>query len=125
MKEDFEVIEITRDSMTIKADRQSGCNSCSSKSACGTGVLSDLFSGFSLFKRPLQKGVKAGDTITLEISSKELFLRASQLYLMPLLALFVGAYLSNLFFPSNDIVQTLVGLSSLAASLVLLRFLFR
>jgi len=39
MKEDFEVIEITRDSMTIKADRQSGCNSCSSKSACGTGVL--------------------------------------------------------------------------------------
>jgi len=24
MKEDFEVIEITRDSMTIKADRQSG-----------------------------------------------------------------------------------------------------
>jgi len=83
MKEDFEVIEITRDSMTIKADRQSGCNSCSSKSACGTGVLSDLFSGFSLFKRPLQKGVKAGDTITLEISSKELFFRASQLYLMP------------------------------------------
>ena len=125
MKEDFEVIEITRDSMTIKADRQSGCISCSSKSACGTGVLADLFSGFSLFKRPLQKGVKAGDTITLEISSKELFLRASQLYLMPLLALFVGAYLSNLFFPSNDIVQTLVGLSSLAASLVLLRFLIR
>ena len=125
MKEDFEVIEITRDSMTIKADRQSGCNSCSSKSACGTGVLSDLFSGISLFKRPLQKGVKAGDTITLEISSKELFLRASQLYLMPLLALFVGAYLSNLFIPSNDIVQTLVGLSSLAASLVLLRFLIR
>ena len=125
MKEDFKVIEISRDSMTIKADRQSGCHSCSSKSACGTGVLSDLFSGFSLFKRPIQKGIKAGDTITLEISSKELFLRASQLYLMPLLALFVGAYLSNLIFPSNDIVQTLVGLSSLAASLVLLRFLIR
>ena len=95
-----------------------------SKPTC-TGVLSDLFSGFSLFKRPLQKGVKAGDTITLEISSKELFFRASQLYLMPLLALFVGAYLSNLIFPSNDIVQTLVGLSSLAASLVLLRFLIK
>ena len=125
MKEDFEVIEITRDTMTIKADRQSGCNSCTSKNACGTGVHSDLFSGFSLFKRPLQKGVKAGDTITLEISSKELFLRASQLYLMPLLALFLGAYLSKLFFPSNDIVQTLVGLSSLAASLVLLRLLIR
>jgi len=124
----FGIVILTPDAVLVRladADRQSGCNSCSSKSACGTGVLSDLFSGFSLFKRPLQKGVKAGDTITLEISSKELFFRASQLYLMPLLALFVGAYLSNLIFPSNDIVQTLVGLSSLAASLVLLRFLIR
>ena len=125
MKEDFEVIEITRDSMTIKADRQSGCNSCSSKVHAALEFFRILFSGFSLFKRPLQKGVKAGDTITLEISSKELFFRASQLYLMPLFTLFVGAYLSNLIFPSNDIVQTLVGLSSLAVSLVLLRFLIR
>ena len=125
MKEDFQVVEITHDSMIIKSNREVGCNSCSSKNACGTGVLSGLFSSFSLFKKPLQNGVKAGDMITLEISSKELFLRASQLYLMPLLALFVGAYLSNLFIPSNDIVQTLVGLSSLAASLVLLRFLIR
>jgi sigma-E factor negative regulatory protein RseC len=121
MKEDFQVVEITHDSMTIKSNREVGCNSCSSKNACGTGVLSGLFSSFSLFKKPLQNGVKVGDMITLEISSKELFLRASQLYLMPLLALFVGASISNIFYPANDVIQTFVGLSSLSAVLLFLR----
>ena len=121
MKEDFQVVEITHDSMIIKSNREVGCNSCSSKNACGTGVLSGLFSSFSLFKKPLQNGVKAGDMITLEISSKELFLRASQLYLMPLLALFVGASISNIFYPANDVIQTFVGLFSLSAVLLFLR----
>jgi len=121
MKEDFQVVEITHNSMIIKSNREVGCNSCSSKNACGTGVLSGLFSSFSLFKKPLQNGVKAGDMITLEISSKELFLRASQLYLMPLLALFVGASISNIFYPANDVIQTFVGLSSLSAVLLFLR----
>ena len=121
MKEDFQVVEITHNSMLIKSKREVGCNSCSSKNACGTGVLSGLFSSFSLFKKPLQNGVKAGDMITLEISSKELFFRASQLYLMPLLALFVGASISNIFFPANDVIQTFVGLSSLSAVLLFLR----
>ena len=121
MKEDFQVVEITHDSMIIKSNREVGCSSCSSKNACGTGVLSGLFSSFSLFKKPLQNGVKAGDMITLEISSKELFLRASQLYLMPLLALFVGASISNIFYPANDVIQTFVGLSSLSAVLLFLR----
>ena len=121
MKEDFQVVEITHNSMIIKSNREVGCNSCSSKNACGTGVLSGLFSSFSLFKKPLQNGVKAGDMITLEISSKELFLRASQLYLMPLLALFVGASISNIFYPANDVIQTIVGLSSLSAVLLFLR----
>ena len=121
MKEDFQVVEITHDSMIIKSNREVCCNSCSSKNACGTGVLSELFSSFSLFKKPLQNGVKAGDMITLEISSKELLLRASQLYLMPLLALFIGASISNIFFPANDVIQTFVGLSSLSAVLLFLR----
>ena len=121
MKEDFQVVEITHDSMIIKSNREVGCSSCSAKNACGTGVLSDLFSSFSLFKKPLQNGVKAGDMITLEISSKELFLRASQLYLMPLLALFIGASISNIFYPANDVIQTFVGLSSLFVVLLFLK----
>ena len=125
MKEDFQVIEITHDSMIIKSNREGGCNSCSSKNACGTGVLSDLFSSFSLFKKPLQKGVKAVDMITLEISSKELFFRASQLYLMPLLALFAGASISSMFFPANDVIQTFVGLSSLFVVLLFLKLLLK
>jgi len=121
MKEDFEIIEIRQDWMLLKAQRQSGCQTCESKSTCGTGVLSGFFASFSQFKKPLQQGAKAGDVITLEIASAELFFRAFQLYLMPLLALFFGAYFSTLLFPANDIVQTLMGLGAFALSLIFLK----
>ncbi|HIF89741.1 MAG TPA: Fis family transcriptional regulator [Candidatus Thioglobus sp.] len=121
MKEDFEIIEIKQDWMILKAQRQSGCQTCESKSACGTGVLSGFFAGFSQFKKPLQKDAQMGDVITLEIAASELFFRAFQLYLMPLLALFCGAYFSTLLFPANDIVQALMGLGAFALSLIFLR----
>jgi len=57
----------------------------------------------------------------LEISSSELFFRAFQLYLMPLLALFFGAYFSSLFFPVNDVAQALSGLAAFSLSLILLK----
>ena len=121
MKEDFEIIEIRQDWMLLKAQRQSGCQTCESKSTCGTGVLSGFFAGFSQFKKPLQEGVKAGDVITLEIASSELFFRAFQLYLMPLLALFFGAYSSTVLFPGNDVAQIVAGLCAFAFSLIFLR----
>lgn len=121
MKEDFEIIEIRQDWMLLKAQRQSGCQTCESKSTCGTGVLSGFFASFSQFKKPLQQGAKTGDVITLEIASSELFFRAFQLYLMPLLALFFGAYFSTLLFPANDIVQALMGIGTFALSLIFLK----
>ena len=121
MKEDFEIIEKRQDWMLLKAQRQSGCQTCESKSTCGTGVLSGFFAGFSQFKKPLQQGAKRGDVITLEIASSELFFRAFQLYLMPLLSLFFGAYFSTLLFPANDIIQTLMGIGAFALSLIYLK----
>ena len=121
MQEDFEIIEIRQDWMLLKAQRQSGCQTCESKNTCGTGVLSGFFAGFSQFKKPLQQGAKRGDVITLEIASSELFFRAFQLYLMPLLSLFFGAYFSTLLFPANDIIQTLMGIGAFALSLTYLK----
>ena len=125
MREDFEVIEISSSSMTLKANRQSSCSVCTSKGVCGTGILSGLFSGYSIFKKPLKNGVKEGDIVTLEISSKKLFFRAMQLYLFPILGLFAGAYLSEFIFPLNDIAQALMGLSTFLLVLLLLRALIK
>jgi sigma-E factor negative regulatory protein RseC len=48
-----------------------------------------------VFNKPLQDGVAIGDLVTLEILAKELFYRASQLYMLPLLALFAGGLLTT------------------------------
>ncbi len=121
MTEDFEVIEISTNSMTLKANRQTSCKVCTSKDVCGTGILSGLFSGYSLFKRPLKSGVKEGDTVTLEIPSRELFYRAMQLYLFPIVGLFFGAYLSELLFPLNELAQVFMGITTFLLVLLLLR----
>jgi sigma-E factor negative regulatory protein RseC len=47
--------------------------------------LAKYFDHYSVFNKPLQDGVAIGDLVTLEISAKELFYRASQLYMLPLL----------------------------------------
>ena len=103
MKEKFEVIEIENQTMTLKVNRSGGCNSCSASGGCGTGILANYFDHYSIFNKPLQAGVSVGDQVELEISSAELFWRAFQLYLLPLLALFAGSGLGMVYFPANEL----------------------
>ena len=122
MQEQFEVIEIKDKAMKLKVNRSGGCSSCSASGACGTGVLSIYFDGFSIFNRPLQENVKVGDFVVLEISSKELFYRAFQLYILPLLALFAGGIVGGFYFPTNELWQILMGFSGFFISLLLLKY---
>ncbi|RUA04126.1 MAG: Fis family transcriptional regulator [Gammaproteobacteria bacterium] len=105
MKEQFEVIEIHTETMKLKVNRSSGCHSCSANSGCGTGILAKHFDHYSVFNKPLQAGVTVGDLVTLEISSQELFYRAFQLYMVPLLALFSGSILGGSLYPNQEIAQ--------------------
>ncbi|SMN00751.1 Sigma factor RpoE regulatory protein RseC [uncultured Candidatus Thioglobus sp.] len=109
MKEKFEVIEIDTETMKLKVNRSSGCQSCSASSGCGTGILAKYFDHYSVFNKPMQKGVIVGDLITLEISSSELFKRAFQLYMLPLLSLFAGGLLANGLYPVNEPIQIAFG----------------
>ncbi|MBE8189957.1 MAG: SoxR reducing system RseC family protein [Candidatus Thioglobus sp.] len=125
MKQKFEVIEVENQTMVLKINHSGGCNSCSAKSGCGTGILANYFKHYSVFSKPLQKGVVAGDFVSLEIASSELFLRAFQLYLLPLLALFIGSFIGEFFFPESELWQISFGVLSLFSSLLLLRYLLK
>ena len=125
MKEQFEVIEIESQTMILKVNRSGGCNSCSASGGCGTGVLANYFDHYSIFNKPLQAGVSVGDMVTLEISSEELFWRAFQLYIFPLLALFTGASFGASYFPENEFWQIMLGFAGFFSALIAVKYFIK
>ncbi|MEO1940552.1 MAG: SoxR reducing system RseC family protein [Candidatus Thioglobus sp.] len=125
MKEKFEVIEIENQAMILKVNRSGGCTGCSASGACGTGILANYFDHYSVFSKPLQAGVVIGDVVTLEISASELFWRAFQLYIVPLLELFAGSGLGLAYFPENEFWQIAFGFSGFIGSLMLTKYFIK
>ncbi|WP_428087450.1 SoxR reducing system RseC family protein [Candidatus Thioglobus sp.] len=125
MKEQFKVIEIQNQTMILKVNRSGGCNSCSASSGCGTGILANYFDHYSTFSKPLKSGVLVGDTVTLEIKSAELFWRAFQLYIFPLLALFAGSILGSVYFPPNELWQIALGFSGFIGALLVAKYFIK
>ncbi len=122
MKEKFEVIDIGSQMMKLKVNRSSGCHSCSVSSGCGTGILSKYFDNYSAFNKPLQNGVVVGDMIVLEISPKELFYRGFQLYILPILLLFVGGLLGGAIYPEHELWQIILAFICFFAYLLLIKY---
>lgn len=124
MKEQFEVIKIENESMTLKINRSDTCHSCSAKNGCGTGILADYFDRYSVFTRPSEGSVSAGDFITLEIPSRELYFRAFLLYMFPLIMLFFGAYIGMILFPVHEVWQILLGFLGFISALLLVKLFY-
>ena len=125
MKEKFEVIEIENQTMVLKVNRSGGCHSCSASAGCGTGILASAFGHVTTFNKPLKEGVMVGDFVTLQISSGELFYRAFQLYILPLLTLFVGAWLGAELFPTNELWQIGFGLIGFFGALLFTKYFLK
>ncbi|ABL02215.1 positive regulator of sigma(E), RseC/MucC [Candidatus Ruthia magnifica str. Cm (Calyptogena magnifica)] len=125
MKEQFEVIEIDNEIMTLKVNQTGGCHSCEASSGCGTGILANYFNQYSVFNKPYQNGVSVGDFVTLEISSSELFLRAFMLYIAPILTLFLGAAIGMAFFPQQEFWHILFSGIGLIVMLFSCRWFFK
>ena len=124
MKEQFEVIALENDSMTLKVNRSSGCGSCSANSSCGTGVLAKYFDHYATINKPLKQGVRVGDFVTLEISSSELLMRAFMLYIFPLFGLFFAGLAGVHLFPTNEPMQIVFSLFGLLGALWFCRWLY-
>lgn len=125
MKEKFEVIEIENQTMVLKVNRSGGCHSCSANAGCGTGILASTFGHATTFTKPLEAGVVVGDFVTMQISSAELFYRAFQLYILPLLALFIGALIGVKLFPLNELWQIGFGLVGFVGALLFTKYFLK
>lgn len=125
MKKEFEVIKIDGGFMTVKADFSGTCTSCSVKKGCGSGILADLLGRRDELIMPLKNGAVVGGFVSLEVSSKLLFLQAFILYILPLLSLFLFGFLASIIFPEQELLQVIAGLFGLVLVLLWVKLFFR
>lgn len=87
---------------TVRVQRQSTCGSCSARSGCGNGVLSEVLGRRVLELRLANvHGLRRGDRVTLGIRDRALVSGAMVMYLLPLFGLIaaptlLGTLLSGL-----------------------------
>lgn len=94
------VLEVRDDSILIRTQRQSGCQSCDVKSGCGTSVIERFFP-----ERPQQQLIlpidqlestpKPGDQVVIGINESYLQNTTMVLYLVPLMGLLLGAVVGS------------------------------
>lgn len=73
---------------TVRVERRSTCGSCSARSGCGNGVLSEVLGRRSLELRLANShGLRPGERVTLGVHDRALVSGALAVYLLPLLGM--------------------------------------
>ena len=102
----------------LKAESVSACSSCSAKSACGAKTISKSDSAYNLrVKNTLN--LKKGDSVILALESNKLLLGTAIMYILPLIMLFISAYLGKVTFGETGSI--IGGVFGLLGGLLLIR----
>lgn len=99
---------------TIRVETPSACASCGSRSACGAKTTT--------VRLPVPISLCAGDRVTLSLEEEALTRGALRAYLLPAVALLLGALLLA---PLGDVAAAGGAMSGLGLGLVLQRILAR
>lgn len=103
------VVKITEQHIWVTA-KNSSCAGCTQKSACSTTTLSQLLKHEPVLVAHILP-VSLGETVIVGISESTLLRATFALYFLPLLALFSGAGLANVFI-SDNIPYADIGIAS-------------
>ena len=120
------VIAVEAGTVVVQTQRASTCGSCASKQDCGTSVLAKgMGKGVTNLRIVTDQDVKVGDRVTLAIEESALLKGSLFIYLLPLVALILGAllgeYCSNLLSIHNELLSVLFGVAGLVGSFLLAR----
>jgi sigma-E factor negative regulatory protein RseC len=105
---------------TVRVERKSTCGSCSARSGCGNGVLSEVLGRRALELRvPNSDGLRPGDRVTLGVRDQALVSGAIVMYLLPLLGLMLVPITVGWLVPGvADGLLILAGAAGLALGLI-------
>ncbi len=106
----------------LKTDNASACSSCSAKSSCGSKTFSLSDPEYTLrVKNTLN--LKKGDSVVLALESNKLLFGTIIIYILPLLMLFIFAFIAKVLF--GEIASIAGGVLGLLGSLLFIRkFIF-
>lgn len=80
----------------LNCEQQTSCSSCASRKGCGTGIVSKAIGNKALrWHLVTEKVVKAGQVVEIGLPEKSVLQSAAVVYLVPLFALIVGAFVAQ------------------------------
>ena len=124
LEESAIVVKIDQGQTWVVGTQNNGCAGCAQKTSCSTTALASV-----LKKKPVpvdsEPGLQIGDTVIVAIDESHLLRAAFSLYILPLIALFIGAGVADSLVshstPYSDLWIAGSALSSLALALLALR----
>lgn len=92
-----QIVKIDGDFVWVETEIKSGCNQCSAKSGCGTGILSGILGR----RRPQLRvtnslGAKVGEAVVVAVDESGVVTGSLLLYLLPLFMMICGAVIGDL-----------------------------
>ncbi|NCA71112.1 MAG: Fis family transcriptional regulator [Sphingobacteriia bacterium] len=111
----------------VQTERRSPCGGCAARGGCGTSLLERVFSRVPPRVRAVNRiGARIGDPVVIGVSERGLLTAALAVYLVPILALILGALGGDLLAArfagaGGDLAGLLGGLIGFALALSWLR----
>lgn len=93
------VVALDESGIWVETVQRSSCHSCAAKSGCGTGLLGDFWRRASQVRVAVSPraliGIQLHDTVVIGIAENTLASSALIVYLLPLVALVLGALIGQ------------------------------
>lgn len=123
LEEQAIVVEVSAEEVWVETCRQTACQSCSAKSSCGHSLLSKISSGKTQrLQVKTDKELQVGDQVVLGLDEGA-FIRGSALvYLLPLLALIIGALTGDALFGHDSLMSFVLAGAGLLACFAYVRW---
>lgn len=98
------VKEVTNNQITIQTELKNACHACAQKSHCGTGVIARAVANrisdvVVNYEKP-EQSISVGQKVRLGVAEEKLLTASSVVYLVPLLALILGAVIGQELLPA-------------------------
>lgn len=97
IEESGRVIAVDGEHAWVVTERQTACGNCAANKGCGTGIIARAFSSGRQIRIRVRNVVNAavGDEVVLGIDDSMVLRGSILMYLLPLLALFIGAFVGK------------------------------